>query len=218
MTDFKTDETWRVFRIIAEFIEAVEVLAPLGSAVTIFGSARTKRDDPFYQAATDLSHKLAKNGCAVITGGGPGIMEAGNRGAAQAEGRSVGLNIKLPQEQNHNQYQNIELDFHYFFVRKVMFVKYAQSIVIMPGGFGTMDEFFEVITLIQTKKIDRIPVFLFGTDYWRGLVEWLQSIMLQDNQYINQNDLDLFTVTDDVDLIVERISSLKSETEATMNF
>lgn len=198
-------ETWRVFRIMAEFVEGFETMSRVGKAVTVFGSARTTEDNPWYQKAVELGRKLAEGGFSVITGGGPGIMEAANRGAYEAGGRSVGLNITLPQEQTPNPYQTEELNFHYFFVRKVMFVKYASAFVNFPGGFGTMDEFFESMTLIQTLKIEPFPVVCFGVEFWSGLVEWMRHTMRDQYHNINPDDLDWFRVTDDVDEAVEII-------------
>src|SRR3954463_6672874 len=184
-------DSWRVFRIMAEFVEAFEVLAPVGQAVSVFGSARTRPDDPYYKAAEQTSRLLAKAGLAVITGGGPGIMEAGNKGAMEAGGTSVGLNITLPQEQEGNRYQTISLDFHYFYARKVMFVKYANAFICFPGGFGTMDEMFEVLTLIQTLKVSPFPVVLYGSRFWKGLVEWLRTL---SPAYTDPEDADIFRI------------------------
>ena len=201
------EETWRIFRIISEFVEGVEEMSRIGPAVSIFGSSRTPTDNPYYQQATDVAAKLTKRGFAIITGGGPGIMEAANKGAFEAGGTSVGLNIALPQEQAPNPYQNVALDFHYFFARKVMFVKYASAFVCFPGGFGTMDEFFESMTLIQTGKTDPMKVILIGASYWKPLVTWIRETMLNQQAAISPEDLELFTVTDDLDDAVERICS-----------
>ena len=171
-------DTWRIFRIMSEFVEGFEVMANVGTAVSLFGSARTKPTDPFYQQAEETSRLLAKEGLAVITGGGPGIMEAGNKGAFEAGGTSIGLNITLPQEQEANRYQTISLDFHYFYARKVMFVKYASAFVCFPGGFGTLDEFFEVLTLVQTLKVEPYPIVLYGSGYWSGLVDWIKAQLM----------------------------------------
>ncbi|HET6246859.1 MAG TPA: TIGR00730 family Rossman fold protein [Tepidisphaeraceae bacterium] len=187
-------ESWRVFRIMAEFIEGFETLAPLGKAVTIFGSARTRPDDPMYKAAEETARLLAKAGFGVITGGGPGIMEAGNKGAFEAGGASVGCNISLPHEQQTNKYQTITLDFHYFYARKVMFVKYASAFICFPGGYGTLDEFFETITLIQTLKTEAFPVLLFGSAYWTGLFDWIKSTL--DPAFIDHEDLRIFRIVD----------------------
>jgi uncharacterized protein (TIGR00730 family) len=187
-------ESWRVFRIMAEFVEGFEVMAPVGKAVSIFGSARSNPRNEYFQAAEQTAALLAKSGYAVITGGGPGIMEAGNKGAFEAGGASVGLNISLPQEQEANKYQTISLDFHYFYARKVMFVKYASAFICFPGGFGTLDEFFETMTLIETLKIEPFPVILYGTKYWTGLIEWMRGQMLP--KYIDVEDLDIFRLVD----------------------
>ncbi|MFG0252918.1 MAG: TIGR00730 family Rossman fold protein [Phycisphaerales bacterium JB038] len=197
-----SQESWRVFKIMSEFVEGFEVLSGLPPAVSIFGSARTKPDHPVYQQARDLAGRLAKLDYAVITGGGPGVMEAANRGAFEAGGVSVGLNISLPHEQLPNDYQSIELNFHYFFCRKVMFVKYARAFVIFPGGFGTLDELLESLTLIQTLKIDPFPVICVGRDYWTGLVDWMRSTLRDEYETIGPDDLDLFRVTDDLEEVV----------------
>lgn len=192
---FTDSDPWRVLRIQGEFVEGFDTLAELGPAVSIFGSARTPEDDPMYQAAVKTARLLAEAGLVVITGGGPGIMEAGNRGAQEAGGESVGLNIELPFEQGTNPYVGIPINFRYFFVRKTMFVKYAQAYVIFPGGFGTLDELFEALTLIQTGKISNFPVILFGSDYWKGLLDWLRQTMLPGGK-ISAPDLDLIRVID----------------------
>ncbi len=192
---FRETDTWRVLRIMGEFVEGFEELAGLGPAVTIFGSAKVGEEDPMYGTAVELGRKLGEAGLAVITGGGPGIMEAGNRGARQAGATSVGLNIELPFEQHANPYVDVEVDFRYFFVRKTMLVKYAQAFVIFPGGFGTMDELFEAMTLIQTGKIRDFPIVLFGSDYWAGLIEWVRSVMVVEGK-ATEADLGLLTVTD----------------------
>jgi len=185
---------WRIFRIMAEFVEGFETMSKVGKAVSIFGSARTKPDDRFYKAAIETGRLLTKAKFAVITGGGPGIMEAANKGALEAGGTSVGLNISLPQEQESNRYLNVALDFHYFYARKVMFVKYASAFICFPGGFGTLDECFETLTLIQTLKINPFPVILFGTDYWTGLVEWMRKRL--SPEFIDLEDLDIFRIVD----------------------
>ena len=198
------EESWRVFRIMAEFVDAIETLSGLKQAVSIFGSARTKPDDPYYQKAELLARRLVEKGFGVITGGGPGIMAAGNKGAAEAGGQSVGMNIRLPLEQKPNPYANVSIDFKYFFIRKVMFVKYAVAYVILPGGFGTIDELFEALTLIQTKRIKSFPVILMGSEYWKGLFDWLRKTMLRDNK-ISPEDLELFQIIDDPDEAVKHI-------------
>lgn len=192
---FTETDTWRVFRIMGEFVAGFDTLATLGPAVTIFGSARVKADNAQYQAAVEVARLLGEAGFAVISGGGPGIMEAANQGAVEAGTESVGLNIELPFEQGMNRFVEIPIDFHYFFVRKTMFVKYAQGFVIFPGGFGTMDELFEALTLIQTGKIQNFPVVLYDSAYWDGLLSWLRETMLEEGK-IAQEDLDLLVVTD----------------------
>jgi hypothetical protein len=204
-------ETWRLFRILAEFVDGFEMMADIGPAATVFGSARTGPDDPYYQQAVATGRALAEADFTVITGGGPGIMEAANRGAFEADGRSVGLNIALPMEQKPNPYQTHELTFHYFFVRKVMFVKYASGFVIFPGGFGTMDEFFESLTLIQTLKISAFPVICMGTDFWGGLIDWMRQVMLERFENISPGDLDYFHLTDDVDEAVTLLKQFRDE-------
>ena len=192
-------ESWRVFRIMSEFVESIETMARVGPAVSVFGSARTPNTEDYYRKAVDCGRALVEKDFAVITGGGPGIMEAANKGAFEADGTSIGLNIALPMEQDPNPYQNVELNFRYFFIRKVMFVKYARGFVIFPGGFGTMDEFFESLTLMQTLKIAPFPVVLIGTDFWQGLLTWIQETMDEKYHTISPDDFDLFHLTDDVD-------------------
>lgn len=200
----KPAESWRIFRIMAEFVDAIDTLSRVNQAVTIFGSARVKPGDPLYEKTDYLAGKLVSAGFSVITGGGPGIMEAANKGAAEAGGTSVGMNIQLPYEQKPNPYANIAINYHYFFIRKVMFVKYAMAYVILPGGFGTMDELFEALTLIQTKRIKGFPVILMGSDYWRGLINWLKNTMLKEDM-ITKSDLDLLQIIDDPDEVVKLI-------------
>lgn len=200
--DLKADESWRLFRIMSEFTEGFDTLSGLDFAVSIFGSARTPESDPYYQSARDTAACLSDAGFSVISGGGPGIMEAANRGAADRNGCSVGLNIDLPFEQVSNPYQNLELDFRYFFVRKVMFVKYSMGYVCMPGGFGTLDEFFEALTLVQTEKIYQMPIILFGSDFWGGLLDWMRDTLLKHGT-VSESDFDLLTVTDDPDEVTE---------------
>src|SRR5688572_26827778 len=187
---FIKEDPWRIFRIMAEFVDSFETLSRLGPAVTIFGSARTPVKDPYYQKAVQIGRLLAKNKLAVVTGGGPGIMEAGNRGASMAKGSSVGLNIELPFEQMGNRYANIPINFHYFFTRKVCFVKYSVAFIFMPGGYGTLDEFFEVLTLVQTHRVSRFPLILFGKTYWAGLLKWMRAT-LEKNSFISPGDMDL---------------------------
>jgi len=199
-----TDESWRVFRIMAEFVEAIDILSRVGRAVSIFGSARVGPEDPYYKKAEALSRMLADKGFAVITGGGPGIMEAANKGAAECMGKSIGMNIRLPFEQKPNPYINVAIDYKYFFIRKVMFVKYAMVYVILPGGFGTMDELFEALTLIQTKRIKSFPVILMGKEYWGGLLKWLKDRMIGEGKILPE-DLELLQVMDDPEQIVKYI-------------
>lgn len=196
--DWVHTDPWRVLRIQAEFVEGFGALAELGPAVSVFGSARTQPDDPMHAAATELAARLCAAGYAVITGGGPGIMEAANKGASQCGGVSVGLGIELPHEQGMNEWVDLGINFRYFFVRKTMFVKYAQGFIVFPGGFGTMDEVFEALTLAQTGKVTSFPIVLFGTEYWGGLVDWLRSSMLADGK-IAAEDVDMIHVTDDID-------------------
>jgi len=202
--EWKTKDAWRALRILSEFVEGFDTLADLPPAVSVFGSARSKPDSPECELAADLGAALAEAGYAVITGGGPGVMEAANRGATEAGGMSVGLGIELPFEQGLNDWVDMGIDFRYFFVRKTMFVKYAQAFVVLPGGFGTLDELFEAVTLVQTKKVTRFPVILMGTAYWAGLIEWVKQTLLADGK-INKADLELIQVTDDVEEAVRII-------------
>ncbi|MDD4356547.1 MAG: TIGR00730 family Rossman fold protein [Smithellaceae bacterium] len=202
--DLSKGESWRIFRIMAEFVESIEILSNVHNAVTIFGSARLTPDDKYYQMAEKLGVLLAQEGFAVITGGGPGIMEAANKGAAEAGGQSVGMNIKLPFEQKPNPYADLQLDYKYFFIRKVMFIKYAMAYVIMPGGYGTMDEFFEALTLIQTKRVKSFPIILMGREYWQGLLDWLKDSMLQKNMIL-PFDLELIQLIDEPEEVVRHI-------------
>ena len=197
-------DSWRLFKILSEFVDGFDGLSDIYPAVSIFGSARVKPGDETYERTVTIARKLAENGFNVITGGGPGIMEAGNKGAREGGASSIGLNIMLPLEQDPNPYSNVKLDFQYFFVRKVMFVKYAQAYIGMPGGFGTLDEIFEALTLIQTKRIKPFPVILVGHDYWSGLIDWIKSTLLK-NHYISDHDTDLFEVIDDPDEVVRTI-------------
>ena len=197
------EEPWRVFRIMAEFVEGFELMSRVGPAISVFGSARSRPGQKYYKIGVEMGHKLAEAGFVVITGGGPGVMEAANKGAAEAGGTSVGLNISLPHEQTANPFQNLGMHFNYFFARKVMFVKYAQGFVCLPGGFGTMDEFFESMTLIQTEKIERFPVVLIGENFWRPLFKWLREVVYEHYGNIDYDDMFLFEVTDDVDFAVD---------------
>jgi uncharacterized protein (TIGR00730 family) len=211
-TDWVHTDPWRVLRIQSEFVEGFGLLAELPRAVSVFGSARTPRDHPHYKAGVQIGAALAQAGFAVITGGGPGAMEAANRGASEAGGLSVGLGIELPFEQDLNEWVDVGIAFRYFFVRKTMFVKYAEAFVILPGGFGTLDELFEALTLVQTRKVTRFPVILFGTAYWAGLVDWIRSTMGETGT-ISPADLDLFTVTDD---IAEAVAVIQAADAARM--
>jgi len=197
-------ESWRIFRIMAEFVDAIDVLSRVDRAVTIFGSARTKTEDPYYEKTRLLADGLVQAGFSVISGGGPGIMEAANRGATEAGGTSVGMNIELPFEQKPNPYANLAINYHYFFIRKVMFVKSSVAYVVMPGGFGTLDELFEALTLIQTKRMKSFPVVLMGSDYWRGLISWLRRTLLKEGM-ICREDLGLVQIIDDPDEAVKHI-------------
>jgi uncharacterized protein (TIGR00730 family) len=202
--DFTQTDPWRIFKIMGEFVEGFDDLARISPGVSIFGSARLEPDNEYYQAAVETGRLLARAGYAVITGGGPGIMEAGNKGAFEAGGISIGCNIELPFEQAPNPYQTISLTFNYFFVRKVMFVKYAVAFIIFPGGFGTMDELFEALTLIQTRKIRNFPVVLFGREYWGGLVQWIKEIMIE-KATISPEDIDLLILTDSPEEAVQAV-------------
>ncbi|GIV34100.1 MAG: cytokinin riboside 5'-monophosphate phosphoribohydrolase [Chitinophagales bacterium] len=206
-TELKAQSSWQIFKVMSEFVEGFEKLNKIGPCISIFGSARTTEGNKYYDMAVELAKKLVEEGYGIITGGGPGIMEAANRGAFEAGGKSVGLNIDLPHEQEPNIYIDFDklITFKYFFSRKVMFVKYAQAFVLFPGGLGTMDEFFECLTLIQTRKIDRFPVICVGRDYWEGLLEWMQQTMLEKFHNIDQEDLKLITLVDTVDEAVEFI-------------
>jgi uncharacterized protein (TIGR00730 family) len=216
----KTNDSWGIFKIMSEFVEGYEKLSRIGPCVSIFGSARTPTDDKNYILAEEIAYKLTQNGYGVITGGGPGIMEAGNKGASRGNGVSVGLNIELPFEQHDNPYisKGMSLDFDYFFVRKVMFVKYAQGFIVMPGGFGTLDELFEAITLIQTKKIGRFPIILVGNDFWAGLIDWIKKVLLKENATISKEDLNLFRVVDSADEAIEHLNNYYAKYSLKPNF
>ncbi len=216
----KTNDSWAIFKIMGEFVNGFERMSRIGPCVSIFGSARTKPDHKYYKLATEVAEKIVNNGYGVITGGGPGIMEAGNRGAHLAGGTSVGLNIDLPFEQHDNPYIDPDksLDFDYFFVRKVMFVKYSQGFVVMPGGFGTLDELFEAITLIQTNKIQKFPIILVGTDFWGGLFEWVKTTLLDSFQNISPKDVDLIHLVDTSDEVIEVLNAFYDEFKLSPNF
>lgn len=215
MEDLKHSETWRVFRIQSELVEGFETLNDLGPAVAVFGSSRMKAGSPYYEKAVELGRRLANAGFSVITGGGPGIMEGANRGAHEGKGRSVGLNIEIPLEQQPNKYQDLSLSFRYFFIRKLMFVKYSIAFIIFPGGFGTMDELFEALTLSQTKRIGVFPIVLFGRDYWKGLIDWFKSTLIANNA-IAPEDLDLLSIADDIQEACEILMEYKRTFEITM--
>ncbi len=217
--EIKSSDSWVIFKVMSEFVNAFEKLAKIGPCVSIFGSARTKEDNPHYKRAEEIAAKLVRHGYGVITGGGPGIMEAGNKGAKSEGGRSVGLNIELPFEQTGNIYidQDKMINFDYFFVRKVMFVKYSQGFIVMPGGFGTLDELFEAITLIQTDKIGNFPIVLVGVDYWSGLFDWIKGTMLTEGN-ISPGDLDLFHIVDDATDAVKIIDEFYSKYLLSPNF
>ncbi|MEQ9426153.1 MAG: TIGR00730 family Rossman fold protein [Cyclobacteriaceae bacterium] len=218
-SEIRSHNSWVIFKVMAEFVEGFEKLAKIGPCVSIFGSARTKPDHPHYEMATEIASKLVKHGYGVITGGGPGIMEAGNKGARESKGKSVGLNIDLPFEQSGNIYIDPDklINFDYFFVRKVMFVKYSQGFIVMPGGFGTLDEMFEALTLIQTHKIGRFPIVLVGKGYWSGLFEWINNVLLA-NGYISPGDTDLINLVETPDEAVEVIDKFYSKYLLSPNF
>lgn len=217
--EIKTNDSWAIFKIMAEFVEGFERLSKIGPCVSIFGSARTKPDEKYYKLAESIAFELTQHGYGVVTGGGPGIMEAGNRGANRGKGISVGLNIELPFEQHDNPYIDSDksLDFDYFFVRKVMFVKYSQGFVVMPGGFGTLDELFEAITLIQTKKIGKFPIILVGTEFWGGLFNWIKNTLISEGN-ISPEDLDLISVVDTENEVLEVINTFYKKYSLTPNF
>lgn len=218
--EIKTNDSWAIFKIMSEFVDGYEKLSRIGPCVSVYGSARTNPEDKFYKLAEDIAYKLTQHGYGVITGGGPGIMEAGNKGAHRGGGVSVGLNIELPFEQHDNPYidKDKSLDFDYFFVRKVMFVKYAQGFVAMPGGFGTLDELFEAITLIQTKKIGKFPIILVGSEFWSGLIDWIKSTLLEKYHNVSEKDLDLFTIVDTSDEVIETINNFYKKHHLRPNF
>ena len=218
--EIKTFDSWTVFKIVSEFVEGFEKMSRIGPCVSIFGSSRTSPDNKYFKLAEDIAFKLTQSGYGVITGGGPGIMEAANMGARKGGGRSVGLNIDLPHEQGANMFIDSDklINFDHFFVRKVMFVKYAQGFIVLPGGFGTFDELFEAITLIQTEKIGKFPIILVGKKYWQGLVEWIKEVMMDEEKYISPGDLDLFSLVDTADEAVEKINAFYSKYLLSPNF
>lgn len=218
--EVKTNDSWAIFKIMGEFVNGYEKLSRIGPCVSIFGSARTKAGNEYYELAVRIAKKITENGYGVITGGGPGIMEAGNKGAHLAGGTSVGLNITLPFEQHDNPYIDSDksIDFDYFFVRKVMFVKYSQGFVVMPGGFGTLDEFFEALTLIQTHKIGKFPLILVGTEFWSGLLDWVKTTLLKSHSNISPEDIDLIHLVDHEDEVLQVLNDFYEKYNLSPNF
>lgn len=218
--EIQSQDSWQIFKAISEFVEGFDRLAKIGPCVTIFGSARTKPDHKYYKLSEEIAEKLVKSGYGVVTGGGPGIMEAGNKGARQSGGKSVGLNIKLPFEQVPNPFVDPDksINFDYFFARKVCFMKYSQGYIVMPGGFGTMDELFEALTLIQTKKIGRFPIVLVGSEYWKGLLDWLNQVMCEENRNINPEDMNLIKLVDTADDAIAVINEFYAKYLLKPNF
>jgi len=216
----KANDSWAIFKIMGEFVNGFEIMSNAGPCVSIFGSARTQESDPYYKMATTIAKRIVESGFGVITGGGPGIMEAANKGAQLANGISVGLNIDLPFEQNNNDYidRDKSIDFDYFFVRKVMFVKYAQGFVVMPGGFGTLDELFEAITLIQTKKIEKFPIIMVGSEFWSGCIDWIKNTFLEKYKTISPEDIDLFSIVDTEDEVIEELTNFYAKKQFSPNF
>lgn len=219
-SEIKSEESWRIFKIMSEFVQGIDQLSKIGPCVSIFGSARTSPEDKYYQLAEQIAAKLVRHGYGVITGGGPGIMEAGNKGAASENGRSVGLNIELPFEQTPNPYIDADknMNFDFFFVRKVMFVKYSQGFIIMPGGFGTLDEMFEAITLIQTKKIGKFPIILVGRSFWAGLMEWIKTVLIEQYKNVSPEDLNLIKIVDTEDEVIEVLDNFYKKYNLSPNF
>jgi uncharacterized protein (TIGR00730 family) len=219
-SDIKAQDSWQIFKIMSEFVDGFEKMAKIGPCVSIFGSARTKPDNKYYIMAEEIASRLVREGYGVISGGGPGIMEAANKGAKRGGGKSVGLNIELPFEQKHNDYIDIDknITFNYFFVRKTIFLKYSQGFIGMPGGFGTLDELFEALTLVQTNKIAKFPVVLVGTEYWKGLLDWIKAKMLIDEHNINEDDLKLFRIVDTPEEAVAHITAFYSKYLLKPNF
>lgn len=215
----KTEDSWHILKVVSEIVDGFDTMAKIGPCVSIFGSARTKPENPYYELGREIAYKLSQHGFGVITGGGPGIMEAANKGAHEAEGKSVGLSIKLPFEQGSNDYvdRDKDLNFNFFFTRKLMFIKYAQGFIVLPGGFGTLDELFESLTLIQTKKIGKFPIVLVGKKFWGGLIDWIKQTMLESEQNISAEDLDLFTLVNTADEAVDAIVDYYSKYEISPN-
>ena len=218
--EIKTNDSWALFKIMGEFVNGFEKMSKIGPCVSIFGSARTPKENPYYKLAVDTAAAIVRSGYGVITGGGPGIMEAANKGASEAGGTSVGLNIELPFEQSDNSYIDADksLDFDYFFVRKVMFVKYSQGFVVMPGGFGTLDELFEAITLIQTNKIEKFPIILVGTSYWEGLIDWIKKVLLNQHRAISAIDMDLIQMVDTPEGVTAILADFYTQYQLSPNF
>ncbi|MFO8235347.1 MAG: TIGR00730 family Rossman fold protein [Bacteroidales bacterium] len=218
--EVQTSDTWSIFRILSEFVQGFDKLSKIGPCVSIFGSARTKPESQYFKLAEEIAFKLTQFGYGVITGGGPGIMEAGNMGARKGKGKSVGINIDLPFEQGANLFIDPDklISFEHFFVRKVMFVKYAQGFIVLPGGLGTLDELFEAITLIQTEKIGKFPIILVGSEFWNGLLEWLKDVVLKKENNIDEEDLELFQIVDSADEAVEQINTFYSKYILSPNF
>ena len=218
--EIRTNDSWGIFKIMSEFVNGYESMARIGPCVSIFGSARIKPDNKYYLLAEKIAYKISKAGYGVITGGGPGIMEAGNKGAHNGDGTSVGLNIELPFEQHHNPYidKDKNLNFDYFFVRKVMFVKYSQGFVVMPGGFGTLDELFEAITLIQTKKIGKFPIILVGSDFWSGLIDWINTVLIEKEKTVHLEDMNLIKIVDTEDEVVKALDDFYKKYNLSPNF
>ena len=218
--EIKTNDSWAIFKVMSEFVDGFEKMSRIGPCVSIFGSARIKPGEKYYELAENIAFKLTQQGYGIITGGGPGIMEAGNKGAHRGKGVSVGLNIELPFEQKDNPFidRDKNLEFDYFFVRKVMFVKYAQGFVAMPGGFGTLDELFEAITLIQTRKIGRFPIILVGKEFWNGMLDWIKKVLLEEHRNVSAEDLDLFHIVDTAEEVVEIINNFYNKHLLSPNF
>ena len=218
-SEIKANDSWALFKIMSEFVDGYEKMSAIGPCVSIFGSARTPADDPQYQLTVDIAEAIVKSGLGIITGGGPGIMEAANYGAKKAAGTSVGLNIKLPMEQRHNDYIDEDklMNFEYFFVRKVMFIKYSKSFVVMPGGLGTLDELFEALTLIQTEKIKKFPIILVGREFWGGMLDWIKNVLLSDNK-LNPDDLNLIQVVDTKEEVLEQLQMFYKQEYFKPNF
>ncbi|GEM55397.1 Rossman fold protein, TIGR00730 family [Flavobacterium branchiophilum NBRC 15030 = ATCC 35035] len=218
--EIRTNDSWAIFKIMSEFVNGYETMGRIGPCVTIFGSARTQHDTKYYTLAEKIAYKISKAGYGIITGGGPGIMEAGNKGAHLGGGTSVGLNIELPFEQHFNPYidRDKNLNFDYFFVRKVMFVKYSQGFVVMPGGFGTLDELFEAITLIQTKKIAKFPIILVGSSFWSGLIDWIKNVLIDTEKTVSPEDLNLIKIVDNEDEVVQALDSFYKKYTLSPNF